>query len=150
MSTAAAVDLTTLYETDETAWLDAMSALIERGELSELDYSHLAEYLTDMAARDRREVQSRLRLLLTHLLKWTHQAERRSRSWRATILAQRAELRNHAATGVLRNHAEDVLAEVYADAVEIAAAETGLPSVGFPAACPYTLDQLLTADVFAE
>jgi hypothetical protein len=51
---------------------------------------------------------------------------------------------------VLRNHAEAVLSEVYGDAVEQAAAETELPSNTFPAQCPYTLDQLLSADVVSE
>ena len=52
--------------------------------------------------------------------------------------------------GVLRNHAEAVLADTYYKAVERAAAETGLPAETFPAGCPYTLDQLLSADLFTE
>ena len=52
-----AVDLLpSLYESDETAWLEAMSELIHQGRLNELDYAHLREYLADMARRDRREV----------------------------------------------------------------------------------------------
>lgn len=45
--------------------------------------------------------------------------------------------------GVLRNYAEVVLVDVYRKAVE--RAETGLPAETFPAACPYSLDQLLSA-----
>jgi len=141
-----AEDLSALYEADETAWLDAMAELIRRGRLDQLDYAHLMEYLEDMARRDRREVESRMTVLIAHLLKWTHQPRKRTRSWRGTIIAQRNELKRHLGRGVLRNHAESVLTEVYADAVEQAAAETGLPAKRFPAACPYTLDQLLSAD----
>jgi hypothetical protein len=50
----------------------------------------------------------------------------------------------------LRNHAESVLAGIYRNAVEPAAAETELPEATFPAACPYSLDQLLSADLLAE
>jgi hypothetical protein len=66
----AAAPLSELYEADETAWLDAMADLVRQGRLEELDYAHLAEYLTDMARSDRREVESRLTTLLEHLLKW--------------------------------------------------------------------------------
>ena len=146
----AAAALAQLYESDETAWLEAMADLIRQGRLGDLDYPHLGEYLTDMARRDRREVESRLATLLTHLLKWVHQPDHRSRSWRGTIVEQRQELARLATRGVLRNHAEAVLAEVYAEAVERAAAETGLPAESFPGECPYTLEQLLSPEVPAE
>jgi hypothetical protein len=139
--------LPALYERDETAWLEAMAELARDGRAEDLDLSHLAEYLSDMARRDRREVESRLVVLLAHLLKWIHQPGHRSRSWRATVIEQRQELNRLAGRGVLRNHAEEVLSEVYPEAVERAAAETGLSSDRFPAACPYTLDQLLAIEL---
>jgi hypothetical protein len=52
--------------------------------------------------------------------------------------------------GELRNRAEAVLADAYYKTVERAAAETELPAETFPAGCPYTLDQLLSADLFTE
>ena len=142
--------LSQLYETDETAWLDEMAELIQQGRRDELDYPHLAEYLSDMARRDRREVESRLTTLLTHLLKWMYQPDHRSRSWRGTIIEQRQELERHAASGVLRNHAEAVLADCYAKAVVRATAETGIAAESFPSACPYTLEQLLSPDFPAD
>ncbi len=74
MTTAEALDLSVLYERDETAWLEAMSALAASGRYAEMDFRHLSEYLADMARRDRREVFSRLVVLLCHLLKWEHQS----------------------------------------------------------------------------
>ena len=85
MATAQALDLSVMYERDETAWLEAMSALAANGRYAEMDFRNLSEYLADMAKRDRREVFSRLVVLLSHLLKWEHQPERRSGSWRGTI-----------------------------------------------------------------
>ena len=72
MATAEALDLSVLYERDETAWLEAMAVLAARGRYAEMDFRHLSEYLADMAKRDRREVFSRLVVLLSHLLKWEH------------------------------------------------------------------------------
>lgn len=139
--------LPALYERDETAWLEAMAELARDGRTEDLDLPHLAEYLADMAGRDRREVESRLVVLLAHLLKWVQQPDHRSRSWRATVVEQRQELSRLVGRGVLRNHAEGVLADVYSDAVERAAAETGLPPDRFPRECPYTVDQLLTVEL---
>ena len=48
--------LPALYDRDETAWLEAMADLARDGRASDLDLVHLAEYLSDMARRDRREV----------------------------------------------------------------------------------------------
>ncbi len=146
----AAAGLAQLYEADETAWLEAISELIQQGRWDELDYAHLGEYLSDAARRDRREVKSRLTTLLAHVLKWVHQPEHRSRGWHATIIEQRQELSDLASRGVLRNHAEAVLADAYAEAVERAAAETGLTAEAFPTECPYTLEQLLSPDMPGE
>src|SRR6185437_4154390 len=142
--------LSRMYEADETAWLEVMADLIQQGQWNDLDYPHLGEYLNDMARRDRREVKSRLTTLLTHILKWLHQPDHRSRSWRGTIVEQRQELSNHAASGVLRNHAEAVLADAYAEAIERAMVETGLTAESFPSECPYTLEQVLSTDFTAD
>jgi hypothetical protein len=96
-----------------------------------------------MAKRDRRAVMSRLVVLLAHVLKWEYQARKRTRSWKATIVVQRNRLRDWAEGGVLRAHAATVLPAAYERAVEEAVIATGLPATSFPAACPYTLDQLL-------
>jgi hypothetical protein len=136
--------LTQLYEADETAWLEAMADLIAHGQWVDLDYAHLGEYLSDMALRDRHEVESRLTTLLAHVLKWIHQPDHRSGSWRGTIIQQRQELEGLTARGVLRNHAEAILPKAYRKAVERAVAETGLAAESLPAECPYTLEQLLS------
>jgi hypothetical protein len=144
-----------LYETDETAWLEVTADLIRHGRLNEVDFHTLAEYLTDMAKRDRREVFSRLVVLLSHLLKWEYQPDHRLGSWRSTILEQQRELRQLLESGTLRNHATAVLADAYADARKQAAAETGLARAAFPEECGWDLDGALAdwdddADAGAE
>ena len=135
--------LADLYEADETAWLDAMVELLRHGNISALDLPHLQEFLSDTALRERKEVESRLVILIAHILKWEHQPDHRSKSWSGSIIAQRQELVRNASRGVLRKHAESAIAETYEDALELAADETGLPPSAFPAECPYTLEQLL-------
>jgi hypothetical protein len=145
-----AVALPDLYAEDETAWLDAMADRLAAGAYADLDYANLREYLTDMAQRDRREVESRLVVLAMHVLKWVHQPDRQTRGWRGSILEQQQELRRLAGRGVLRNHALASLAEAYQQAVERAAVETGLPREAFPPECEYTVDELLAFDPAGE
>ncbi|MBA2591086.1 MAG: DUF29 domain-containing protein [Gammaproteobacteria bacterium] len=86
MTTVQALSRGVLYEHDETAWLETMAELIRLGRLDEIDYPNLAEYLADMARRDRWEVENRLTVLIVHALKWAYQPDRRSGSWKATII----------------------------------------------------------------
>jgi hypothetical protein len=143
MATAEAVDLSVLYELDETAWLETMSALAADRRYAEMDYPHLSEYLADMAKRDRREVFSRLVVLLAHLLKWEYQPTHRSGSWRATIREQRRELRQLLESGTLQNHAESIFADAYAEARRQAADEAELLLNVFPTDDARSLEELL-------
>jgi Domain of unknown function DUF29 len=142
--------LSDLYLADETAWLDAMAGLIRAGRLGDVDYPHLAEYLEDMAIRDRREVNSRLRVFLAHVLKWIYQKEMRTPSWETTVNSQQGDLEDLLESGVLRNHAEETLAATYARAVKQAVRETKLPAETFPPECPWTIEQLISAELLTE
>jgi hypothetical protein len=140
----AATPLSSLYEVDETAWLETMAGLIAERRFEELDYENLAEFLSSMAIRDRREVLSRLTVLLAHLLKWEYEPKKRTRSWISTIVTQRDDLESILESATLLNHARDVLPKAYKKAVRRASAETSLAESVFPATCPGTLEEVLT------
>lgn len=143
MSEQTAVAGQSLYEQDETAWLEQTARLVAQRRLSEIDHANLSEYLFDMARRDKREVLSRLILLLTHLLKWEQQPDKRTNSWRGTILTQRRKLRHLLESGTLRRYASEMLGQCYKEAIEQAAVETGLSEAAFPAECALSLDDVL-------
>jgi hypothetical protein len=138
-----AESLRALYERDETAWLEAVAGLVAARQFGEIDADLLSEYLADMARRDKREVLSRLTVLLAHLLKWDRQPDRRSGGWQATIDHQRAELADLLESGTLRRYAEEVLPRAYERGRHQAALEAGLAADAFPADCPFSLDQVL-------
>lgn len=69
------------YKTDFFAWTQEQSALIRAKRWSEIDVEHLAEEVEDMRKSERRSLESRLEILLMHLLKWQVQKDRRSNSW---------------------------------------------------------------------
>ena len=146
MIAAPTMPLTELYEADETAWLDAMAGLAAEGRSSEFNLPNLQEFLESMAIRDRRETINRLIVLLMHILKWEYQPDGMSGLWRSTIREQRRQLRAICERGVLRNHADDNLAEAYDYAKLNASDETGLDLSNFPKECPWTLDQILADD----
>ena len=135
-----------LFEQDETAWLELTAALIAQGRLGEVDHAHLSEYLTDMARRDRREVLSRLVVLLVHLLKWEHQPEQHTGSWDATILNQRGELRDLLESRTLANYAAEVLAKAYDRAVKQASREMGAEPSALRPSCPWSLEQIVSQE----
>lgn len=137
------LSLENTYHADETAWLDEMAARIRAGRVDELDYRNLAEFLSDMAKRDKREVFHRLVVLLVHVLKWDAQPDKRSRSWELSISEQREELQELLTSGSLRNFAETELSRAYQKAVRRAAVETGLDEDHFPGAWTKSLNNLL-------
>src|ERR1700733_5011480 len=82
------------YERDEHEWIAVHISALESGQLNRLDRENLIGFLSEMTLRDRRELRSRLTVLLLHLLKATFQAERLSVSWVSTILVQQNEIRS--------------------------------------------------------
>lgn len=73
------------YKEDFYLWTEEQARLRRSGELSSIDAANIAEEIESMGRSDRRELKSRLIVLLTHLLKWRYQPEGRSKSWSDTI-----------------------------------------------------------------
>ena len=70
-------------------WAEEQARYLREGRLSELDIEHLADEIEDVGRSEKRELASRMAVLLAHLLKWRLQPEKRSRSWRTIIADQR-------------------------------------------------------------
>lgn len=132
------------YEQDFYTWLMQNAALIRQGRFDEIDAENIAEELEGMAKRDRRQLMSRLAVLLMHLLKWQFQPGKRSSSWELTIIEQRRRVEELLKDSPsLKYQLEERLAEAYEIAILKAARETGLARQTFPPGCPYTLDEAL-------
>ena len=72
-----------LYDRDFYAWTAEQAALLRAGKLSGADIPHIAEEIESMGRSEKRELVSRLTILLQHLLKWQFQPDRRSTPWPA-------------------------------------------------------------------
>ncbi len=140
-----------LYDQDFFEWTVRNAELLRARRFDEADVDRIAEELEDMGKREKNELASRLRVLLTHLLKWQIQTERRSGSWKATLRTQRREISKLlAGMPSLRRSLRGDLPEVYEDAASDAVGETGLPRKSFAPACPFDLEQILDAEYYPD
>jgi len=141
----------TVYEQDFDVWALHNAELLRQGRLTEIDAEHIADELESMGKRDRRELLSRLKILIGHMLKWRFQPTQRCSSWRGSIIEQRLQVHDLLDDNPnLRQPLPQLPGVAYPDAVKLASKETGLPPSVFPVDCPYTVEQLLNDDFFSE
>ncbi len=137
----------TLYEQDFYAWANEQAELLRTGKLSEADIEHIAEEIESMGRTEKRELVSRLAVLLLHLLKWQFQPGRRGASWQVTIRIQRRDLAAHLADNPsLRSKLPESISRAYGNAIIEAVGETGLPESTFSTACPWSFEQIMAED----
>ena len=84
--------MSTTYEKDIIVWATEQAALLRAGKLSGLDIEHIAEEIEGVGKSEKRELSLRIAVLLSHLLKWEYQADRRSNCWTSTIGDQRKRI----------------------------------------------------------
>jgi Domain of unknown function DUF29 len=138
-----------LYDEDFAAWTSETARQLRAGRFAEIDIEHVAEEIEDMGKSEKRELLGRLTVLVTHLLKWKWQADKRTASWQSTMATQPAEIQrllrqSPSLSGVIAAS----VADVYPDAVESASIETGLPAPTFPEKCPFSVDEILQRGFF--
>jgi hypothetical protein len=139
------------YEEDLHAWTQEQASLLRARQSDGLDWDNLAEEIAAVGGSDRRKLESRLCVVLLHLLKWQAQPFLRGASWRKTLRTQRREIRKLLKQSPsLRRHVPDLIRASYPDAVKDAVDETGLPVENFPNRCPYAPDAVLDEDHLPE
>ena len=140
-----------LYEEDFLLWTERTAGLLRAGRFDEIDIEHVAEEIHDMGVSQRREAVSRLRVLLTHLIQWKVQPDRRSRSWSNTIETQRDELLLLLQQMPSVRHAlQEQLEAAYGYASRKALKQTGLLNNPLSEKCPFTLSQILDIEFLPD
>ncbi|RZM76121.1 DUF29 domain-containing protein [Leptolyngbya iicbica] len=130
-----------LYDHDFNLWVAAQQAALKEHRYIDLDLPNLIEELDGLTKRDKRALKSQLRVLLTHLLKWQYQPQKRSSSWQASIDNARVETVDILDDSPsLRNYLPEILSQCYQFARKQAAKETHL---AMDTDCPYALEQAL-------
>ena len=141
----------TLYETDFYAWANEQAALLRSGKLSLADIENIAEEIESMGRTEQRELESRLTVLLLHLLKWRFQPKHRGASWEATIRVQRRDITRHIDRNPsLKPRVAEATSYAYENARIEAGAETGMGEDTFPASCPWSFDQMIDSGFWPD
>ncbi|BAY79851.1 hypothetical protein NIES25_63390 (plasmid) [Nostoc linckia NIES-25] len=133
-----------LYDKDFYLWTQTVVQQLKEEKFNEVDIPNLVEEIESMGRSEKRELKSRLIVLLMHLIKWQYQPEKRSESWRSTITEQRICIE-----GLLEDSPslQPFIAEVFEDCYQKsrlkASDETGIKLNFFPQESPFTLEETL-------
>jgi len=140
-----------LYDTDFYGWTQSQAQALREGKLQHLDIDNLIEEIESMGKSEQHQLESRLEVLLMHLLKWCYQPERRGASWESTIKEQRRKIIKHLKKNPsLQAKILETQIEAYEEAIFKANEETQLPIETFPQECPWTFEEIMAADFWPE
>ncbi|MFM6208641.1 DUF29 domain-containing protein [Planktothrix sp.] len=140
-----------LYEQDFYLWTQITAEQLKENKFNEIDKTNLIEEIESMGRSEKRELKSRLIVLLMHLLKWHYQPEKRSESWRSTITEQRICIE-----GLLEDSPslKPLLSEVFEDCYQKARLKasdaTGIKLNFFPKESPFSLEETLESSYVNE
>ena len=137
-------DLQSLYEIDESLWLEETITLLKEKRFQYLDLNNLIEELEALGKRDKNAVASLLEQIIRHLLLlqyWTEEYEMNGNHWQTEIIGFRNQL-ERLLTNNLQNYLHSELEKIYKGGLKYARQKTQF-KIDFPEYCPYSLDQLL-------
>src|SRR4051812_40838562 len=138
-----------LYERDFYAWTQDQAEKLRARAHNDIDWENAAEEIESLGRSDKREIKSRLEILLRHLLKWEFQPEKRKSGWYSTIVEQREQLASLVGESPsLRDMPRQEMAKMYRLARLKARDETGLSLGSFPELCRYSIEQVLDDGYF--
>jgi hypothetical protein len=139
------------YEKDFYSWTQEQADLLRKGQFKNLDIPNLIEEIETMGRSEKRELESRLTILLLHLLKWKYQEVRRGRSWQLSIDEQRIQFEDTFNENPgLKPQLDEIVKKAYKLAVIKASRETKISKAVFPECCPWNLAQLLEEGFYPD
>ena len=148
------------YDADLSAWAERQTALLRERRSDRLDWDNIAEEIESLGKSEVNELESRLAVLLEHLIKLQYGLRDDPRAgWKRTVLEQRQRiarmLKNSPSLGPKTSQ---LTIEVYPDAREAALAsfeEHEATNVAhyiaaIPAELPFELERLLDRDFIPD
>jgi hypothetical protein len=140
-----------LYESDFFTWAQEQARLLRERRFDDLDLDNLVDEVASVGSSEKREIRWRLKVLLTHLLKWKFQPGFRGNSWSNTIWEQRENIEDIITTSPsLRPYFEHAMRSAYLGATVSASKETGMAIGIFPKECPFSVVETLGREFFPE
>jgi hypothetical protein len=145
------------YDDDFYAWTQYQAQVLRDMPAPDnrFDREHVAEEIEDLGKSERNAMRSEVRRILEHFLKIAYSPAAEPRlAWKESIANARAELDDRL-TATLRRDIEAELPRLYARAKDVAEASLDRygeadAATGFPARCPYTLEEILKIGWYPE
>jgi hypothetical protein len=138
------------YEQDFYLWIQTTVKLLKDGKLDQLDMENLIEEIDSMGRSEKKELKTRLIVLIEHLLKlqyWTEEKDYNNRGWRNTVVEQRRQIAYILADSPsLKSVLNDVFLDCYTDAKNDTIRKYQLPLNLFPQESPFSLIDVLDAN----
>ncbi len=121
------------YERDGYGWAMAQAEAIRARRLDAIDWENVAEEIESVGKSESGALESALRVLMMHILKWQHQPERRGVSWALSIKNHRQSFEDVLDVNPsLKPKRDELRRRAYRRSRIEAALETGLPLSTFP------------------
>jgi hypothetical protein len=140
-----------LYERDFFTWTQEQARLLRERRFDDLDLDNLVDEVESVGSSEKREVRSRLVVLIGHMLKWRFQPGGRGPSWIETLFEQRQQLNDILDNSPsLRSYASEQISRAYRGARLLASKETGIAFGVFPTECPFDEKAVLNLEFFPE
>ena len=136
-----------LYGTDFYAWTQAQAELLRARRFEELDLDNLIDEVASVGGSEKREIKSRLSVLIGHLLKWKYQPGGRSSGWAGTINEQRQQLHDVLEMSPsLRRYPGQIFSLCHLSGRLLASKDSGIDFTLFPEQPPFGIEQVLDPD----
>jgi hypothetical protein len=137
-------DLKTLYEIDDSLWLEETIELLKAKNFEALDLDNLIEELEDLGNEKKFRVASFLQQIIRHALLlqfWISEREYNQAHWQAEIISFQYQLKRYLTTN-LRQYLEQEFEQIYFESLRYVRQKND-NKVNFPDTCPYSLEELL-------
>ena len=143
------LNLKTLYEIDDSLWLEETIELLKNKKYEALDLENLIEELEDLGNEKKFRVASLLEQIIRHCLVlqfWEDERTYNRSHWRSEIVNFKNQIDTYLTTN-LRNYLTQELPRIYQKALNYVREKTD-DKVSFTGECPYSLENLLDLDWF--
>jgi len=138
-----------LYESDFYQWIQQTAGAIKAKAFDQVDWDNVIEEIESMGRSERRELKSRLIVLLEHLLKlhhWSSERATNERGWRNTIVEQRRQIQLVLDDSPsLRAMLTDLYPDAYRQAREDVLLKSQLPESAISSTPPYEVAEALSS-----
>ena len=132
---------------DFYSWLMEQAAHVRAGGWEALDRENLAEEIESLGREQFNKLESALRVLMMHMLKWDYQPQGRDRSWMLSVKGQRLDLEGILTDNPgLKPRIPEATERAHGKARIEAAKETALDEDTFPQACPYSWNDIVARE----